>query len=283
MWGIDHAPVQGAVYSLLEAHYNVDVLDEWALAGRLEEFPAVVAPEQDRMSEEMVERLQAYVKSGGKLLLSGAAGLERFGARFLGVRAGTRQEKQTYHVPAADGSLPIYSEEWQLLRPGRAKGLGRLGQSCLLDERLLPHPAATLHQVGQGAVAYIPFGLFRFFDKNRYPLAQAFAAEVMAELVGRLPIRVQAPTCVDAVLRRKGKRLLVHLINRVSGIPNRPNDGSVDEIPAVGPARIEVVLEKRPGKVQLVFEKGKLRWGWSAGLLTAQLEQVHIHAAVVVE
>ncbi|MBI2502847.1 MAG: beta-galactosidase trimerization domain-containing protein [Candidatus Latescibacteria bacterium] len=283
MWGIDHSPVQGAVYSLLEVHYNVDILDEWALAQRLEEFPVVVAPEQDRMSAEMVERLKAYVQRGGKLLLSGAAGLERFGAGFLGVKAGVHQEKQTCHLPVADGSLPVYSEEWQLLKPGKARGLGRLGLSALLDERLLPHPAATLHQVGEGAVAYIPFGLFRFFDKNRYPLARAFAAEVMEELVGELPIRVEGPLCVDAVLRRKGRRLLVHLINRASGIPNRPNDGSVDQIPLVGLVRVEVEMEKRPKKVQLAFEKGKLKWSWKAGLLAVQLDQVHIHVAIVVD
>ncbi len=283
MWGIDHAPVQGAVYSLLEAHYNVDILDEWALMQRLEEFPVVVAPEQDGMSGAMVDKLKEYVQGGGKLLLSGAAGLGRFGAAFLGVKAGVRQEKQTYHVPAADGSLPVYSEEWQLLKPGRAKGLGRLGQSCLLDERLLPHPAATVLRVGRGAVAYSPFGLFRFFDKNRYPLARAFAAEVMAELAGKLPIRVEAPLCVDAVLRRKGKRLLVHLINRASGIPNRPNDGSVDQIPLVGSVRVEVEMDKRPKKVQLVFEKAEMKWAWKAGLLVVEVDQVHIHAAITVD
>jgi hypothetical protein len=49
-WEIDARPVQGATWALLENHYGVDIMDEWALAPRIAEFPLVVAPEQDRMS-----------------------------------------------------------------------------------------------------------------------------------------------------------------------------------------------------------------------------------------
>ncbi|RPJ49658.1 MAG: hypothetical protein EHM21_06580, partial [Chloroflexi bacterium] len=71
MWGVDPAPVQGAVYSLLENHYNVDILDEWALLPRLKDFPVVVSPEQNDLSAEMVSALKEYTEQGGKLLLSG--------------------------------------------------------------------------------------------------------------------------------------------------------------------------------------------------------------------
>jgi hypothetical protein len=290
MLGIDTAPVQGAVYSLLENHWGVDVLDEWALSPRLAEFPVVVAPEQSRMSGDMVDRLKAYVEGGGRLLLSGPSSLERFGTDFLGVRRDKAEEKKTYHVPAADGSVPVYNESWQLLRPTRARSLGKLAASPLLDERLLPYPAATLCRAGKGAVAYVPFGLFRYFERNRYPLVRAFVGEVMQALAGPQPIRVQAPTCVDVVLRQKGSRRLVHLINRASGIPNRPNDGTVDEIPRVGPVQVEMQLDQRPKKVRLALEKGKVQWsfragkklGKGAGKLTARIEQVHIHAVLVV-
>ena len=52
---VDVAPVQGAVFSLLECHYGVDVLDEWALLPRLAQFPIVVVPEQTCLSEKMVQ------------------------------------------------------------------------------------------------------------------------------------------------------------------------------------------------------------------------------------
>ena len=80
---IDVTPVQGAVFSLLECHYGVDVLDEWAFLPRLARFPVVVVPEQTFLSQKMVDALKTYVRSGGKLLVSGAEAFERFGSELI--------------------------------------------------------------------------------------------------------------------------------------------------------------------------------------------------------
>ncbi|MBI2190478.1 MAG: alpha-L-fucosidase [Planctomycetes bacterium] len=287
LWGVDVAPVQGAVFSLLECHRGVDILDEWALRPRLNQFPLVVAPEQHRMSEEMAAALQEYVRQGGRLLISGAESFDRFGEEFLGVRAGTVEEKKSYHVPAGDGSVPIYGERWRLVECTRARPLGALGTTASLDERLLPHPAATLHTVGRGRVVYIPTGVFRDLNHNRYPLTRVFLAQALSVLAAPRRIRVETPTAIDVVLRRKGNRRMVHLINRGSGIPNQPNNGAIDEIPAVGPVTVTLLEERRPRGVRLAFERGSLDWNWRprarGGELAVQVSRVRIHAAVVVE
>jgi len=287
LWDVDIGPVGGAVYSLLENHYGVDIMDEWALEPRLSEFPVVVAPEQDNMSDAMATALKQYVRDGGKLLVSGASAMDRFGPRFLGVSRGRIERDAVYHVPAADGSVPVFSEQWRLLRATSARPLGRLGTSPLLDERLLPNPAATINRVGKGAVAYVPFNVFRFFEAYRYPLVREFVGAVAHALAGRLDIDVQAPACVDVVLRTKGGKSIIHLINRASGIPNRPNDGTVDEVPAVGPVTVRVRLPEEPTDVSLAFEPGPFDWryvpGRRGGTLVATVAQVHIHCALVVE
>jgi len=287
LWEVDTGPVAGAVYSLLENHYGVDIMDEWALEPRLGDFPLVVAPEQDNMSDAMVDALKRYVRGGGRLLVSGAAAFERFGGRFLGVSSRKVEQDVIYHVPAADGSVPVFSEQWRLVKPTKAEGFGRLGTSPLLDKRLLSCPAATLNKVGRGTVAYVSFNVFRCFDRHRYPLVRAFVGQLTRALAGRQAIRVEAPTSVDVVLRRKGGKSIIHLINRASGIPNRPNDGTVDEIPPVGPVTVEMAVGGRPPKVGLAFEKGALQWKFAAGKrggkVVATVAQVHIHCAVVVE
>ena len=287
MWNIDVAPVQGAVFSLLECHYGVDILDEWALRPRLADFPVVVAPEQDHMSEEMVDALKEYVRSGGKLLLTGARAFDRFGGRFLGVSEGKLAEKAIYHAPASDGSVPIFSDPWRLTRATRAKGLGMIGATVLREGQRLAHPAAVLNRIGQGAVAYIPCNVFRDFTRSRYPLARVFIHDVMRALAGRMDIEVKAPACVDVVLRRRGPKTMVHFINRASGIPNLPNSGVIDEIPPVSPLTVLMRLPRRPRSVRLAFEKAKLGWtyrgGKNGGRLEVDVSQVHIHAAVVVE
>jgi hypothetical protein len=287
LWEVDMGPVEGATFSLLENHYGVDIMDEWALKPRLAEVPVVVAPERDKMSDEMVEALKAYVRDGGRLLVSGAAAFERFGGRFLGVSGSKVESDASYHVSVGDGSVRAYSATWRMVEPTTARPFGRLGRTPLLDERLLRSPAATLNKVGRGAVAYVPFDLFRFFGGCRYPMVREFAGELTRALAGRQAIRVDGPACVDVVLRRKDGKSIVHLINRASGIPNRPNDGSIDQIPPVGPLKVEVQVAKKPRKVSLAFEDGTFATEYVAakrgGKVVASIGQVHIHCAVAIE
>jgi hypothetical protein len=283
MWSVDVAPVRGAVFALLENHLGVDVLDEWALLPRLKEFPVVVVPERHALSEQMVTALRDYVRGGGRLLLTGAGVFDRFGGEFLGVKSAATKEKKTYHVPAADGVVALYSENWRLLKTTTARSLGALRETQLLDDRLLPHPAATLNRVGRGWVAYVPADVCRDFHHNRYPLTRCFLGEVTRRLAGRLDMEADAPTCVDVAYRRKGSRRIVHLVNRVSGIPNQPNNGAIDEIPAVGPVTLRMKLARRPARVRLALERGELRWRYAGRVLTVRVARVQIHAAVVIE
>jgi len=283
-WNVDAAAVEGAVFSLLENHYGVDVLDEWALFPRLAEFPVVVVPEQHALSVEMVDVLKSYVADGGKLLLTGAPALERFGEEFLGVTAGTLAEHVTYHLPAADGATPVYSATWRMLETNGAKALCALGSTPLLDEYLLPHPGAVIHRFGKGKVLYVPGDLFRDFAVNRYPLTRALVGELTRKLAGTLAIEVSGTLCVDVVLRRQGRKTIIHLINRVSGIPNQPQNGAVDQIPSVGPLTITWRRPTAPRRVRLAFEKCDLHWEYTSHSKTLRVTvpAVHIHAAVVI-
>ncbi len=282
MRGVDPATVKGAVHPLLENHYGVDVLDEWALLPRLADFPAVVAPERHAMSDEMVMALKEYVRDGGKLVVSGAESFDRFGSIFLGVTKGRLQKERLFHVPAADGSVPLFSETWRLVRTRSAAAMGHLGTTPLLDDRLLPYPAATINRVGKGHVAYIPAGVFRDFERNRYALTRAFIGKVAEKAIGRLPIRVNAPVCIDVAMRKKGEKTIIHLINRLSGIPNQPNNGAIDEIPPAGPVTLTVGRSNKPKAVSAPLERGEIKWTYTKGKLTVVLSQVHIHEAIVI-
>jgi len=280
LWSMNLDSVSSAVCCLLECHYGVDMLDEWALFPCLAEFPAVVVPEQTYMSDAMVDALKNYVRKGGRLLVSGAAMFDRFGADFLGIGAGRLEEKAVYQVSIPGETVPIFSDPWRLLETGNAKTLGTLGTTSFLDEKLLPHPAAVIHRVGKGKVAYIPCNVFQDFKRNI--LSREYVREVMSALCGKLDITVEAPTCLDVILRRKGRKSIVHFINRSVGTPGQINGGPVDEIPLVGPLTITMRMAQAPQKVELAFEPGTLDWQYENGKLTIKVASVHIHAAAVV-
>ena len=136
--------------------------------------------------------------------------------------------------------------------------------------------------MGKGRVAYVPADLFRDFERNRYPLTRSFVGELVAEVVGKLPIKVKAPTCIDVALRRKGEQTMIHLVNRLSGIPNQPQNGAIDEIPPAGPVQITVAGVKRPKSVSAPLEGADFEWTYAKGKLAVTVATVRIHEVVVI-
>ena len=280
LWNVDTTPVEGAVYSLLENHYGVDVMDEWALLPRLDEFPVVVVPEQHAMSDTMAAELLRYLRSGGRVLLTGSACFDRFGADVIGAISVATEADRSYAIAAADGDVPVYSGEWRILEPTGGKPLRTLGEGSFLEGCETGRPAAVLNRVGGGRLLYVPGALFADFHRNRYPLMRSLVGELVRALAGRLPLEVSAPVCIDVAFRRKGRRLVVHLVNRSSGIPNAPNNGAIDEIPAVGPVTVSIALPEPPRRVERRLERGAVDWSFARGRVTVTIPSVHIHAAI---
>jgi hypothetical protein len=114
-------------------------------------------------------------------------------------------------------------------------------------------------------------------------MTRSFVGELVKRLLPDPEIRVQAPICVDVTLRRRGKTVFVHLVNRASGIPNQINNGAIDEIPPLGPITVRMRLKAKPRQVVWALEDGAVDWQWADGALVARIPAVHIHGALVVE
>ena len=276
-FAVDVAAARGAALGLLDSHYGVDILDEWAALPRLSDFPVVVAPEQTAMSEEMVQALKQYVAAGGRLLVSGAGAWPRFGAEFLGVSEGELAADAVYHLPVQGESIGVQSAQWRLVDVTSAQGLGTLAKTPHLTEELLPNPAATLNRVGKGWVAYIPCDIFREYDRSHFALVRQFIQGVLQALSGPLAVEIAAPSSMDVVLRQKEGQFILHFINLI--------DCKNLEIPTTGPVTVRLRLPAKPQKIDLAFEEGELTWKYISGegLLEVEIPRVHIHAALVVE
>ncbi len=274
--------VMGATHAFADNHYGIDILDEWALLPRTTDFAVIVLPECEHLSDDMVQAAKDYVQAGGNLLVTGTGAFDRFGADFLGVNTVEVHTDVDYQLSVTNATAPVYSATWRMLQPTTAHPHGTLGTSSLLDDRLLAYPAATINQVGQGRVAYVPCDLFTFYFELRYPEVRRYFAELTQALAGDLSIRLHGPRAVEMILRTKADATLVHLINQSSGIPNHPRSGAIDEIPLVGPITLEFDRDSAPTQVTLAFEDHGLEWHYADGLLTIRVERLHIHAAVVV-
>jgi len=279
----DIEAARSALYAALENNYGADLMDEWALTPRLSQFPIVIAPEQDDMSDEMVAALKTYVRAGGALLLTGAAAYERFGGDFLGVEGDVVEDDKAYHVPGLDGAVAAPSPRWRLVETRGARAVKPLLENRLLSSRKGRYVSAALNDVGDGRVAYAPFALFAAYGVERSRLLRAFIGDILAELAGDLEIRVEAPSFIDAVFRRRGATRIIHLVNRATGAPVQWDNSAVDEIPRAGPVKITMRTAEEPESVFEAFEGGAPEWHWRDGRLSIGLRSVHIHSAIVVK
>ena len=57
-----------------------------------------------------------------------------------GIQSGDVEKEKAYHLPAADGSVPVWSKEWLRVKPTTARDWAGWDDS-IADERLLENPA----------------------------------------------------------------------------------------------------------------------------------------------
>ncbi len=297
IWEYETSHLDGTVQALLDNSIATDIMDEWALLKQIERFPLVVAPSQESMSPEAAEALKNYVRNGGRLLVTGPEIYETLGAEFLGVSSVKIAEEHSVHLPGGDERFPLSSHghqggawtetplfPWREVTPTTARGIAPVTTS-LCEEDETPYFGATVHQVGKGAVAYIPCDIMTYYYNSRYTPVRKFIGEVIDALSPDFKIELEAPAAIEPILRTKHGKHYVHLLNRASGLPVFENVRGSDEVPAVGPVAVQMKLSEKPKSVRLLFESAAVQstYDESAGILTIQIPQVQIHAAVEIE
>jgi len=301
IWEYPTQHIEGALAALLDGSIPTDIMDEWALLQELERFPLVIAPSQENMSSEAATALEAYVRNGGHLLLTGTGAFDVFDSDFLGIKNGGVTDKHPYHIPANGEPFPLstYGHQggawtevsvfpWQEFELVTAEGFGPVTTSLMKEDGNGLY-GASIHRVGKGAVAYIPFDIATYYYNSRYSFVRDFFHEVIDELNPSMPIQIQAPVAVEPILRQKDGNQYLHLINRASGLPIFKNVlGGDDHMPS-GPIAVTIPLDQPPKNVRLLFESGALDWSYrpksenASGTLSILIPSVLHHLAIEIQ
>ena len=272
-----------ALQALLENHYHVDVLNEGTLMNRMSEYPVIVVAEQTHLPQALKEALIGWVKRGGKLMLTGAQTAREFGLEVLGVEPMGGLEQAAYHVPAGEGAV-ILRGEWQRVKPLKnARTLAPLFPSDETTERFADLVAATMVKCGEGNIAAIYGPVMAMYQDYRYGRIRDFFGKAMRALTGAMPVEIAAPPWVQLVVRQKPDQLIVHLINTSSANPLSQANPLIEAVPVVGPITVRAQVSKLPRAVTLSPVESTLDWQWRAGIVTATLDSLHIHTALVID
>lgn len=274
-------PMEGALHAFLENGYSVDLLNEEALLERMGQYPLVVVPEQEALPKKVADGLEAYVRGGGRLLVSGPHVAAEW-PELCGAEAVENGRTGTQWVPGGDGCV-LAPGPWQKVTMTSATELAPLLYQQEPDLNRTGSPAATINTVGEGKVVAIHGPVFRGYHQAHYPRMRQFIGAMAAALDAPGLGRVEGPWWVEMAARQKDGRLYIQLVNRGAGGYLSPNRHTVETVPPTGPFTVRVPVAQQPTKCFMAPDEAGVEWAWKDGMLEAEIEDLDIHNVLVIE
>jgi hypothetical protein len=305
--------VEGAAQLFLEIGVQFDVVD----AGTdLTRYRLVVLPDGLRFDEPFGRTLEAYVAGGGKLMLSGTAGLGPEGFTIAGMPVEYLRPAPTMpcyfrvdQALAAGSELAtdydyVFYDQAVLVRP-KAGSMARGSLSASLFDRTWQHffshaqspvgpeMAAPLAVIGgnggQGRIAYLAAPLFRAYRDHDYWAYREVVRSIVDELLPDPIVRFDGPPWIEVgVLGQPASedhpaRLVVHL---VAYHPRR----TMQEVPHVDASwpvagtRLGIRVSEHAGARCYLAPGGReLPHSQDRGYVWIDLPNLDTHTVVVVE
>ena len=276
-------PMEGALHAFLDSGYHIDLVNEATLRKRIGEYAVVVVAEQDPIAADLPGVFDAYVRAGGRLMVSGPHVASTLGD-LCGVAPVASQIDDFRRITVGSESLTVRGP-WQ---PVELRGARTW--TDLLDGRDPKHersgyPAVTLRALGAGSVAAIHGAFFASYLRRRYPQARALIRTLTREMWPDPAVEVEAPGALALTLRRRGGSLIVHLCNRGADPPTSPRNPMVERVPDLYPVTVRVRTKRRPSGVRAVpaADAPEPAWAWEGGVATVHGLRLGVHLAVVLE
>jgi hypothetical protein len=272
--------VRGAHQLLQELHLPHDILNEETLPVRLDQYLAVVLPEQTALPPELEPVLEAWVRRGGALIASGKVAPRPIEAvptfaleTTLGVRWTGQEEK--------DGWWLFEGEPLRL--GGPVYGVSLYGAETVLpvagsDPYHGPHAAVTRNCLDSGRAYYFAGDFFTAYSRNQYPGLRRVLGRIFDEALSERPLRVFGPPTLEVTLRQTVDRTLVHVVNLGPGKSLAQNSPFIEEVPSVPAVVLEVQIEGEPAEVRLRPGETAPQYTRVGDRLRVELPPIGIHA-----
>ena len=317
-WPPDH--IRGAHRALVESGVHFDIVNQSTLENTIDAYAAVVMPEQTSLPKSTVECIREFVRGGGGLLATGGVATRDGESRpldgsaladVLGIKMGGPLPYRNVYLRAGtellhggrfhDMALSVVGSGFGSELAG-AKRLGHLVEPIgswleVEDEperyyttRDTPPPGSnsdlpgiTANRFGAGLALYIAADLFAAYGRESVTDLKHLARRCLEFVTPpqRRKLEVDCPPSVEVALRRRGKDLILHLVNyhaekRQEAVP------TMEWLPKVGPISVRMRCEK-PEAVVLIPDQTALEWAYKDGVLGFEFPAFEIHTGALIE
>jgi len=271
----DLSRMRGTLQALLEGQQSVEVLSEHNLARRMKPYPLIVVPECSYLEPAFVQKLLAYVRGGGSLLVVGPAAASLF-QKEIGFTPEGQPDPAAYTLWHQGGQTPTTGLVQRVKLGNGSRAYGWLRGGAGNGE----YPAASVTRLGKGAIAATYFEFSQGYISDRSEVGRAFLNGLAKELFPTPIVDVQGSPDVDVSVNRIGSKLAVNLVNTSGPHATEP---ILDSIPAIGPLHITVRQERPSARVTLQPDGVPLAYEYRDGAVKVTLPSLPIHSVIVVE
>ncbi len=287
----------GANRMLLENKLLYNFIDETAdISG----YKLLILPDNCRISDGMLEKINAFIANGGKVLASGES-IIRNGKFILDTGAvftGKNEFSPTYFVPlfpTVNGdtayimrcdSYKIEAEDCEVTALRENPYFNRE------RERFCSHMHAPNNEeerfpavVIKGNVAYISWNIFTAYGELGHLCFKEIFTDTVKRLTGdTLTVKVSLPDKAVMTLtsQKEEKRSILHLLFAHTTVRGRNTEVIENTVPLYN-VNCEVKYENKPSRVYLAPEKEEIPFEYKDGRVSFTVPVVDIHAMAVIE
>jgi len=274
-----HDPLRGMLNLLLDTQNPVEILMEHHFEKKINEYPLIVIPETQYITDEFKKELLKYVDAGGNLLVVGAAATKMF-AEPLGVELDSAAFNTVKNI-AWNGELAGVQDMYQ---PFTVKSpVETFGKIYNTDDFKSPSsPAATIASYGKGKIAGVYFNLGRSYLRMNNPIYRNFINALVKKLFPNPKVEVSGSENVLVTVNTVKDKLAVNLIN-MSGPHSNTRIAHYDSIPSIGPIKVKIRVDKQPSEVTLQPENISLKYTYENGVINTTVDKVDVHSIVVIK
>ncbi|GAB4527661.1 MAG: hypothetical protein OHK0046_45710 [Anaerolineae bacterium] len=298
------AEAEGAAQMLLELGYQFDVVDEGADFSR---YGALILPNQPNLPAPLIEKLQAYLAQGGRLIMSGQAAYDTardvFQLEGLPVTHVTPaptvpayfrvEASLTPHTEMADDyDYVFYEQAYQVQAAEDAQRLGSLSAALFSRtwDRFMGHqhapvgdPLHTPLAVQSAQVLYLAAPVFSAYRNWDYWVYRVLVGQLLAAFMPPRLIETHAPAWVEFSLHTQAPaRQFVHVVcyharRTWQAIPHVDQGGMTTGV------SVRLRREKAPDRVYLAPEGTPVAFTWEDGVVDIALPPLGVYTVLVVE
>lgn len=292
----------GATRMLQELGQQFSIIDSLS---DFSKYKLIIMPDNIVVNSELKEKIDNYIKNGGKIIASYKSGLDKESNKFeldsLGVRFISEAEySPDFIVPEGKIGEGLYNMEYTMYMKGLKVENTSIGQPLSYANnpyfnRTWEHFCSHLHTpssgeraypaiVGTESSIYFSHPIFAQYEANAPKWCKILVSNAIKILIGDSIVVSNLPSTALITLneQKRESRFILHVLHYIAQRKGPTIDIIEDKIPLYN-SEFSIAIDKDVKAVKLVPSNTELKWKLENGRVKFAVEKIEGHQMIEIE